>query len=138
MTESQLGGATYRVRVTLDWKLNGTTASDETLQSFFLRPAVRRTEALKKIKAHVKSHFGGKGNAKWVHAGEYGFLEVSSTRMRKDEFDDQVDDIPVLETTIDGSSVEIEFSDAVSAGRGGRRKTRRGTKTRKSTRRRRA
>ena len=135
MTDEQLGGATYYVRVTLDWTINGTAASDDTLQSFFLRPKSRRAAALKKIKAHVKSYFNGKGNVKWSGKDEYSFILVSSTKMRKDEFDDLVDDIPTLETTIGGSSVEIEFSDAVAAGGKRHGKTRRSRKAR-STRRR--
>ncbi len=136
MTDEQLGGATYYVRVSLDWKLNNRNASDDDLQAFFLRPKSRRADALKKIKAHVKSYFDGKGNVKWSGANEYSFVLISSTKMRKDDFDDLVDDIPTLETTIGGTPVEIEFSDAVAAG-GGRGKTRRSRGAR-STRRRRA
>jgi hypothetical protein len=135
MTDEQLGGATYYVRVSLDWTIGEEAASDDDLQAFFRRAKSRRAEALKKIKAHVKSYFDGKGNVKWSGENEYSFIRVSSTKMRKDEFDDLVDDIPTLETTIGGSSVEIEFSDAVAAGGKRHGKTRRSRKAR-STRRR--
>lgn len=133
----QLGGAAHRVKVTLDWKVNGhAITSPDRLSDVMNHPARRRAEATKKIKAHVKEHVGPKASFKFANKQELIMGQISAS-MGRDAFEDAVDSIPDLKYTMakePDTKVEVSFGDVTSGGRR-RGKTRRNRKAR-STRRR--
>lgn len=138
MAAEQLGGAAHRVKVTLDWKINGRSVDNaDALRMVVGEPKRRLTEATRKIKAHVKSHVGPKAAFKFASKDELQMAQISAS-MGREAFEDAVDNIPDLRYTMgpkdQNHEVEVSFGDVTAGGRR-RGKTRRNRKAR-STRRR--
>jgi hypothetical protein len=137
MATEQLGGATHRLKASLDWEIDGreySVADYEEVESFVNRPARRRAAVLKKLKAHVKEHVGPKATVRWLDPEDTMLIDISASGMGRQLFEDGVDDMPSLAFELDGRSVRISFDNIRAGGRRRGKSTRR-NKKRRSTRR---
>jgi hypothetical protein len=139
MTETQLGGATLRAKVNLEWKINGHSITHpDRLGEIIAQPARRLTDATRRIKAHIKAHVGPKAAFRFTDPEIDLTLGRISASMGAAAFNDSLDNIPTLRYKMgskdNDNKVEVDFVDITS---GGKRhgKTRRSRKAR-STRRR--